>query len=166
MTSIKETLEELEKKVNQMDSPVQKKKFRLPFNKKVGNKARKKGKVTVQIIKENGNVTFEKYQIQDQTIIHDLIPRLAGAGYITYYKKNPLIILPEWSVKPYSPAEQYEKSLTDGSNTAGYKLLLNEMKLDAAGLVKKNKMFGSWWLWLVGLAIAGFVIYVIATGGL
>jgi len=154
LKEIKQLLEQQEKK--------KEKKFRLPFFSKVGKGQRKKNYVTIQRINENGDVTFKKVQIDEQTFMEEGIPRLAASGYVLRFKKNPLIILPSWSVEPFSPMEHYEKSLLKGSNSVGYRLLLNKMKLENEG--KKKKM-GNILPWIIGIVILGIVAYAFISGG-
>jgi hypothetical protein len=162
ITDIEKRIDKLEESLNDKEK-FKEKKFKFPFGKKVGRGQKKKNFVTVLVINENGNYNFKKYQIIDQTFIHDLIPRLAGAGYVIFDKKgNPLIILPNWSVNPFSPLEHYNKSLIDGSNTAGYKLLMAKMQKET---VNSKKPVGKIVPWIIGIGLAGIVIYAILTGG-
>lgn len=133
-----------------------------PFGKKVGKSQKKRNFVSVMILHENGNVDWKKYQIEDQTIMHDSIPRLAGAGYVMYHKKNPMLILPNWSVEPISTLEYYNKSLINGNNTAGYKILMNKML--KSQVTDKPKM-GGWVKWVAGLALVGIIAYAFISGG-
>ena len=94
LTQIKNFLKEKKEKEDEKKG----KKFRLPFGKKVGRSQAKRNYVTVMKIQENGNVVFTKKQIEDQTFMEDNIPRLASTDFVLRYKKNPLIILPSWSV--------------------------------------------------------------------
>ena len=139
------------------------KKFKFPFGKKVGRSQKTKNFATILILNENGNYNFKKYKIQDQTILHDMIPRLATSGHVMFDKKgNPLIILPNWSVEPFSPLEHYQRSLINGSNTNGYKILL--AKMIATGVTDKKKI-GSWVYWVVGIGLAGLIGYALISGG-
>lgn len=158
---IQEDVAEL-KELLKKETEIKEKKFKFPFGKKVTKAQKKKGFVTVQTISENANVDFKKYKIENQTITHDLIPRLATAGHVLQYNNNPLIILPEWSVKPISPLDLYISSLNDGSNTKGYKILMDAMYRNK--VTEKPKM-GGWVKWVVGLLLAGIIIYAIMTGG-
>jgi len=142
---------------------IKEKKWKFPFGKKVGAGQKRKNFVTTLILNENGNYEFKKYIITDQTIVHDLIPRLASAGYVMFDKRgNPLVILPNWSVQPFSPLEHYNKSLIDGSNVNGYKLLMAKMQKEQ---IKPTTQISGWVKWVVGLVIAGIIIYAIFTGG-
>ena len=139
------------------------KKFRFPFGKKVGRGQRKKNFVTVLLLSENGTYDFKKYKIEDQTILHDTIPRIASAGHVMFDKKgNPLIILPSWSLEPFSPLAHYQQSLIGGENTTGYKLLMAKMLKEQVG--SKAKISGAV-KWIVGLIIAAIIGYALLTGG-
>ena len=158
---LKEDVEKLKAKSEEQDQG-KAKKFRLPFGKKVSKSQRKKNYVTVLLINENSSIDFKKYQIEDQTITHDLIPRLATAGYVLNWKSNPFLILPNWSVEPFSPLEHYNKSLEKGSNTVGYRIILARMK--SAVLSSATKMGGAV-KWIIGIVLAGIIIYAIMSSG-
>jgi len=138
-----------------------KKKFRLPFGKKVGKSQRKKNYVTVMKINENGSINFQKRQIKEQTFMEDGIPRLGSPNYVLRWKKNPMVILPSWSVKPYSPSEEHEKSLNDGSNTKGYKILMAKMQSE---IIKPTKQMSGIIKWILGLGLLAVIGYAFLTG--
>lgn len=158
---LQEELKEIKDLLKEEKKP-KRKKFRIPFGKKVGKSQAKKNYVTVIKINENGNLDFKKLQIDEQTIMEEGIPRLAATDYVLRYKKNPVIILPSWSVKPYSPSEQYEKSLNDGSNTKGYSILMAKMLKEQ---VNPKKQIGGMIKWILGLVVAGIIGYALITGG-
>ena len=144
------------------DDKVKEKKFKFPFTAKVSPARAKKNWITVIKVNENGNCNIIKKQIDEQTIMEDKIPRLASSQYVLHYKKNPLIILPSWSVEPYSPAERYKDSLNDGSNTAGYQILLNKMLKETVSDKKPIPNMLKWGIGLIVLAVIGYAIF---TGG-
>jgi len=146
-----------------VEQKIKEKKFRFPFGKKVGRSQKKKNYVTTLIINENGNYMFKKYQIEDQTLMHDFIPRIANSGYCMFDKKgNPLIILPNWSVEPFSPLEHYQASLEDGRNTNGYKLLMARMEQSK---IDGKKKMGKYLPWIIGIGLAAIIAYAIFSGG-
>ena len=77
---IKEDIQEIKELINNEEKEIKQKKFRFPFGKRVGGSQKKKNYVTVLILNENGIYEFKKYQILEQSIIHDTVPRLATAG--------------------------------------------------------------------------------------
>ena len=162
MGELQNELREIKELLKEEKTKPKSKKFRLPWSAKVGANKAKKNWITIMKVYENGQVTFDREQIEDQTVMVDGIPRLAASGYTLRYKKNPLIIIPSWSVEPFSPQEHYKNSLLNGSNSAGYKLLLNAMK--KAGVETKKKM-GGWGMWIAGLALLAVIGYALFTGG-
>lgn len=144
-----------------VDKSKKTKKFRYPLGKKVGKAQKKKNYVTLFKINENGTGVIKKVQIKEQTFIEEGVPRLAAAGYVTYVKKNPWIILPSWSVKPFSAMENYEESLKDGSNKVGFRLLMNIMQLEG---ISSKKQMGGMLKWILGIGLAIVIAYAFLTG--
>jgi len=176
LSEMKDEVSALVKLIQAQETAKNTKKFRLPFGKKVGKAQKKKNYVTAVILNENGNVQFTKYKIEDQTIVHDLIPRLATSGHVMYYKGNPMLFLPNWSVKPISPLdstdeqllkpissiENLKESLTDGSNVIGYKILMAKM---VQGAVNAKPKIGGIVKWIVGFGLIAIIGYAFMTGG-
>ena len=120
------------------DTKVKKpKKFKLPFRARINKRKAKDNWITVVRINENKGVDFTKERIVDETIMVNDVPRLATGEDVLNYKGKPLMIIPSWSVKPFSPSADYHRSMKDGSNTAGYSLLLARMKMGAISNKKK-----------------------------
>ena len=160
--AINDRLEKIEELLIKKDG-VQEKKFIYPWGKKVSRGQRRNNYVTVIILNENGTIDFKKYQINQQTIMHELIPRLATAAHVMHDKKgNPVIILPAWSVDPLSPKQHFEKSLENGTNIKGFQIIMNIMKSEA---VSAKKSMGSLVKWGLGLLVGGIIIYAVITGG-
>jgi len=160
---IQEDIKELKDLLIKQEEVKGKKKWKFPWGKKVGKGQMKKNYVTVLLLMENGVYDFKKYNIEDQTITHDLIPRLATTGHVMHDKEgNPMIILPNWSVEPFSPLEHSQKSLINGTNTNGYKILIAKMKAEA---VSSKKEIGGIFKWIIGLGLAALIGYALITGG-
>ncbi len=159
---IKEDLEEIKDVILTEKAGIKEKKFRFPFGKKVSRSQRKKNYIIVLLLMENGTYDFKKYQVQDQTIVHKVIPRLATAGHVMFNKKGqPLIVLPEWSVDPLSPKKHFDKSLENGTNTKGFAILMSKMKSEQ---VNAKKSMGNIFKWIGGLAFAAIIGYAFLTG--
>lgn len=137
------------------------KKFRLPFGKKVGKAQKKKNYITIMKINENGVVNFRKTQISNQTFMEDKIPRLGTADYMLQYKNSPLVILPSWSLKPFSPVDSFKKSLDDGSNIKGYKILLDRMNSEQT---KPKREMGGLIKWVLGIGLIAIIGYAFLMG--
>lgn len=162
--SLKEDIDELKKYVIEAKTKsVTEKKFRLPFGKKVGKGQRKRNFITVLLINENSSYEFKKYQIEDQTVTHNLIPRLATSGHVLFDKKgNPLLILPNWGVEPFSPLQHFKDSLDNGSNIKGYAILMAKMLQEQVGSKPK---IGNLMKWILGLGFVGIIAYAFISGG-
>lgn len=135
--------------------------FKLPFMSRVGKGAAKKNFATVMVISENRNVDFKKMQIIDQTIMLNGVPRLAAGEFVLNFKNKPLIVIPEWSVQPLSPSENFKNSLINGSNSAGYRLLMARMQTEA---IKLGKKIGGWGISIGVLVIGGIIAWALIKG--
>jgi hypothetical protein len=159
--------DKLDKIANMLSEKEKPKKFKLPFGARVSNGQAKKGYVGVLRINENGVISPSKELIKEQTIMVDDVPRLATPDYVLRWKVGfktfPVVILPSWSVKPFSPSEDFARSMNDGSNTKGYKLILNRMKLSIVENAKKGLgKLG----WIFGAVVIGIIAYALISGGL
>lgn len=159
-----EDINELKELLKSKDqTKVVEKKWKFPFGKKVGAGQKKKNFVTTLALYENGTYEFKKYKIEDQTIIHEMIPRLATAGHVMFDTKgNPLVILPNWSLEPFSPLEHQKQSMINGNNTNGFKVLMARMEKEQ---IKPSGSMGGWVKWVVGLGLAAIIGYALISGG-
>jgi len=166
MGDLKEELKEIKDLIQDDKERKRHRKFRLPIGARVGKNKASKGYVGIWKINENGFITASKQPIQEQTTMVDGVPRLATPEYVLKFKKGfrtyPLIIQPSWSVEPFSPIKNYEQSMLNGSNTKGYKLLMNRMKTE---IVSAKKQVGGIIKWIIGLGLVGIILYAIFTSG-
>lgn len=164
--SLKDELRELKELIKDDKEKKKEKTPRLSFKARAGKNQQSKGYVGVWKINENGFITPSKQKIEEQTIMVDGIPRLVPPEYVLRYKQGfktfPLIILPSWSVEPFNPTKSYEQSMLSGSNTKGYKILMNKMKSET---ISAGKKVGGMIKWIIGLGLAGIIIYAILTSG-
>ena len=158
--SLREEIELMRKTISGEKEKKKEKKFKIPFRAKLNNQKLKKNWVTYLYVKDNGDVDFRKEQIVDQTTMLDGSPRIATSDTILRYKGKPLIIQPSWSVKPFSPVDNYNETEKQNLNSKGYRLLMIRMQQEAI----KAKMKLNWLLILGGLVIAGIVIYALFFG--
>jgi len=164
MTEDKTRMDRIEEKLDEIIEGGGKKKikkFNIPIKARLGARRLKDNYAIVIKINENNQLDFIKEKIIEQTIMVDSIPRLASGKYVMNYKNKPVIIVPSWSVKPFSPSESYQESLKDGSNAAGYRLLMNRMQGEA---IKLGKKIGGWGIGIGGIIIAGIVAYSLISG--
>jgi len=161
---LNEQLSEINKELKELREQKDTKKpkpFKIPFMKRTRGRDRKKNFVTVLKVNENGHGEWIKLPVQEQTVLLDEAPRLATPEYIVNVKRNPIMVIPSWSTTPINFKENHVNSLTDGSNIAGYQLLLNRMKL--SGITTKKGM-NPIVLWIIGGIVVLGVGYALITG--
>jgi hypothetical protein len=156
--NLKEKMNAIDEKLDTLLSTKDKKKiFKLPSKAKLGKSKVNKNWVTVCKINENRAVDFSREPITDQTIVVDGVPRLATGEDILNYKGKPMLILPSWNVKPFSPSENFEQSIRDKTNTQGMALLLARMKAGAIDFKKKMNI----WLIVGVMAVIGIILFMV-----
>lgn len=160
--------EKLDKVLEKFEQMSEKKQFKLPWGIRTSKRKFRKNYAIVQLIRTNGGVTFKMVQIEDNTIkigenIYD-----ASADNILKYKKYPMLIIPEWNIKPvspkseeleikpFSPRENFKQAVEDGTLTAAEKLILTTMKMEA--IKPKMQISGKTILIIIGFLIAGYFV--------
>lgn len=113
----------------------------------------KKGYAYILYINENRAIEPMKVQIQEGTTDIEGIPRIATTDFNLTYKGKPALIQPSWSVKPFSPIENYQETVKEQMTSAGYKLLLN--RIEQGEIKPKKKISGAL---IFGLVIAAIVV--------
>ena len=107
--------------------------FKLPLGIRFFSKSKikKKNYCVVMVIKTNSRMDIKLLPIEDDTISYNEQIYSATANFIMHYKKFPVIILPEWNSLPFSPADNYDEAKKAKTLTAGQKLIMTKMKLEA-----------------------------------
>lgn len=139
------------------------KKFRLPWNAKVGKQKLKKGFATFAYIHENREVEFFKTQIDEGAMRKNDNFHVATARYGLTYKGKPLFIIPSWSTEPFCPDEHLSESEEKERTTMGQRYVFNKMKMD---IIKDKKSGLSLWWILGGLAALAVLAFVASKGQL
>lgn len=157
-TNLKEKMSKIDEKLDVLlESKDKKKMFKLPSKAKLSKTKVNKNWVTICKVNENRSVDFTREPITDQTIVVDGVPRLATGEDVLNYKGKPMLILPSWNVKPFSPSENFEQSIKDKTNTQGMALLLARMKAGAIDFKKKMNI----WLIVGIMAIIGVILFMV-----
>lgn len=145
------------------------KKFSLPWGIKLFSKGKlKKNYAIVQILRTNGSVEFKFVQIEDNTIKIGDVYHEATADYIMRYKKYPLIVLPEWNIRPikkgseemevqpFKARENIKEAIDKGQLSSAEKFILYAIKMD---LVKgKNKVNWMTVLLIGAILVGGYLL--------
>ena len=155
---LKEEMKNISEKLDELTANGKVRKVRVP---KLSRGKLKNNWAVVCFINENKEVTFFKKQIEEGTIMHKDTPYLATANYMLTHKKQPMLIIPAWSVEPFSPQKSIEDAERDKSLSIGYRYLYNRMK---NALITQKKSIST-------IAIIGGIVVIIgliflATGGM
>lgn len=167
-TKIEPTVKDmLNKLIEQNEALAREKKvswWKLPWKAKLSKMKISKGYSIVIIIKNSGELEFQKLQNTDGTVKVDGIPRVATIDYKLHYKGKPVYIIPEWSIKAFSPVDNYADTVQEKMNVSGRKLVLAKLMTEQ---IKEQKKPGSLIGWIIlGAAILGVGYYLMKGGSL
>jgi len=165
--------EQLDYIADKLDESKKKKKFKMPLNVRMSKgKFKKKNFAIVQTIKTNGSVNFKVLEIKDNTIQVGDVYHDASADYVLRYGNYPLLIIPEWNIKPlasgeetkepFSPKENLKEAIKDGSLTSTEKFILARLKMDMI----KPKMQMNFKIILIIIAVGIGVLVVLNQMGI
>ena len=120
-------------------------------------KTKRNNYAVVQTVRTNGSVRFKMMKIEDDTIKIGENFYSASADNVLKYKRYPLLIIPEWNIQPFSPANNFKQAAKDGTLVAAEKLILTKMKQEAI----KNKFSMNWKIILVVLGLGAGLLYLL-----
>lgn len=127
---------------------------------RIGRSQVKKNYVQIFYINDNREIAGKKVPIEEATAMLEGIPRLATTDYMLSYNGKPALIIPAWSVKPFSPVDSYEDAVKEKMTTAGYKLLLNRIE---QGEIKGKKTLSGKVIFF-GIAALLVIGYLVLSG--
>jgi hypothetical protein len=161
--NLKDEIKRLKEKIDKGETKEdKKKKFKIPFKARVKMRELKKNYITVLHLNNNHTGYFIKVPIDESSTMINGIPRIATTEEIIYIDgKTPLIIQPEWSVKPISISDSYEDTVRQQLTSEGFSVLLNRMKKEA--IIAKKKLSG--WLIFLLIAVIGVIAFFLLGGG-
>jgi hypothetical protein len=149
VSDIHETFEEAKKK-----------KIKLPRKARVKKRRMKKGWVGTLIIDENRNIKGERVKLKDSCFNEKDGTYHASNGEELFWfdGKYPVLIQPTWRINPLN----IKKDMPEDNETYGQKYIKARMLAD---VIKVKAKGSSALLWIIGLAIAGYLGYSLITGG-
>jgi hypothetical protein len=156
--TIREMLESIEKQNEILIEKKEVKEFKLPLLSRVFNFQAKRGYATIIIIRHNGVLDFRKVKISDGVVQIDGFPRISTIDYKLTHKGKPVFIIPEWSIKPFSPVENYEDSIKEKMNMVGRRTILS--KLEGEKIVLKTPLGSKGWIILIIAVIAAGYYFI------
>lgn len=164
-------LGDMEKTLNELAfvKDKKKKKFELPFSIRRGSKQKlQQGYCLTFLIRLNGELTIHFYPIEHNCV---RIPfnntyHVVTPNEIIRWKKYPVIILPEWSMRPLDPGEHFRQAKENNELSITEKVLMDLMKQFQAGTLKSKLMGGKMILFVMIAVAAGlYFLSQIITGG-
>lgn len=150
-------------KVNEIYSVLKdsnKKQIKMPRKAKIKGMRNKKGWKGVIYIDENGTIRGEKEKLDDSVFREKRSIRYHatdGSETLFWEGKYPVILQPTWRKNPIN----IRKEFGEKNQTYGQKYIMARMLAD----VIKIKSKGAGLLWIIGLAIGGYLLYSMFTGG-
>jgi hypothetical protein len=134
--------------------------WRIPiltrFKSNVGKKRIEKGWATIILIRSNRNLAFLRAQVKDGMAIIDGFPRICTSDHTLFFKRKPFYIIPEWSLKPFSPEDNYAQTERDKMNIAGRRAVL--ATLETEKIKTKKDLGGIIWI-VLGVIVCGGAYY-------
>ncbi len=146
------------------------KKFKVPLKHRIFKRQFSKDNYALVIwIRQNGSIDIKKVRIKDNTIKVGDVYYDASASYVLRYKNYPVIIQPEWNIKPvgsetqpWKPQENIKKAINNGTLSSAEKFILHAIKMDLV----KGKPKLNWGVILLILAVLGGGYLLISSLGL
>jgi len=167
---LKEKIDKLFDKLDERN-PEKIKNIKIPRKAKIKKRKLKKGWVGILKIDENGNITGERQKVIDGTIkTNDGTYHSTDGREILHWEgKYPVIIQPNWRKNPLNVRQIATKVKDKDGNvkyvlheTHGQKLIMARMITDT---IKIKKEGAKALIWIIGVAVAGYILYSLITGG-
>lgn len=164
--SLKDTLAEVAKNLEELKEQKKVKKWNLPFTARIGmgKKKKRQGYVVFMNIGTNKAATFIKAPVVDGVALVNNVPHVVEPEDILLWKnKIPIVIQPQWSERPFSAKDHFIKTNEAGQNTAGWEYIINFI-LKTQIQAKKSVPMGL--IIFAVIALIGLGWYLIKSGAL
>jgi len=137
--------------------------FRVPRKVSAGAKRKiKQNQILVMFLSASGNLMPQWCKIEDEMVYirkNDTWHQATNEYLMNFMGKYPTMLLPEWSMKPYSPREAKKEAEDRGEDISVQKFLIKIMKMTQAELKKKGFGGGSPIIWYI---IGGVILIYMA----
>ena len=163
--SLKETLAEISSHLSELKKEKKVKTWSLPFSKRnLSSKKKRQGYVVFMNIGENKSITFIKAPIEDGVAIVNGIPHVVEPEDILFWKnKLPIVIQPQWSVKPFSSKDHFKEAINSGHGTVGWEYIMNYIYKTQ---IKLKKQMSVGLMIFLGVVVIGGGYYLLKSGAL
>ena len=154
-TSLKETLKNINNRLEDLTEKKKVKKFKLPFGARLTSNRVKQNWVGICYIMENKAVRFLKAPIDENVVMIDNIPHVVNSDEILIYKNKPFLIVTSWSIRPFSPRKEILVAKDSGDSTLGWEYIMNYLKKNQIKSIKNIGVMA----WIIGLVVLGGIVY-------
>jgi hypothetical protein len=137
-----------------------KKEFKLPFGVQFGAKPKlKRNFALVVYLRTNGRIKFMLLPIRDEKVYVRETDKFheVTAGDTFYFKNYPVVIIPEWSLKPFSPREHFDTTVKEKALASPQRVLINAME---SSQIKTRGGLGGKAIFIIGV-IGVVALYII-----
>ena len=164
--SLKETLADVAKKLDDLSQEKKVKKWSLPFTARIGmgKKKKRKGYVVFMNVGLNKAVTFIKAPVTENVAMVNGVPHVVEPDDILIWKnKIPIVIQPQFAERPFSARRYFDETTKNGQTTEGWRYIMNYIL--NTQITEKKKFSGG--LIIIGvIALIGLGYYLIKSGAL
>ena len=124
-------LDKLIKAFESEEREEEKRRFKIPLRLRLQKMLfTRKKYLLIMLIRSNESVLFKKVAPEDNTYkVGDTIYD-ASADYVLRYKRYPLIIQPEWTMKPFSTKDNFKEAVEEGTLTSTEKVIIARIEKD------------------------------------
>lgn len=162
VVTLQENLKSIHSKLDELSEKKEIEKADVPWYKRLTKGQAKKNWVLVCYISENKGINFIKAQIDEGVILINGIPHTVSSDEIMMYKNKPFIIVPSWSIKPFSAHQNLMETKEAGNSSLGWEYIMNYMKKTEIKAIKNAGMI----MWIIlGIVVIGGAYYFIQRGG-
>ena len=163
--SLKETLQNINSKLGELveKKGIQETSFwsKWFFWRNVSKGQIKRNWVNIIYISDNKNLRILKAPIDENVIMIDNIPHTVNSADVMLHKGKPTIIVPSWSIKPFSPEQNVRETKDGGNLSLGWEWIMNYLKKTE---IKAIKNIGIMMWIIVGALVIGGGYYAIKSG--
>lgn len=159
--SLREEIKKLNENLSESIAKKETKKFKFPMRGRLNKKRVKTGWASICYINENKGVNFMRVPIKESTVLINGIPYLATPEHILNYNNKPFLIVPSWTVEPFSPSKNLDEAQLQNRLAIGNKLILNTLKSEQIQTKPKFDIR----IILIILAVIIAAVYFLNRGG-
>jgi len=141
------------------DTKGKKKELKLPYKVRAAmKKSANKRKIIIELLRTDRGIDFTLGEIKYGIIFVNGQAHQATIDFVYYYRKTPVLVIPEWSLTPIGTKDYYD-AVKEGKTIEPQTIILRAMEAAQMQMLK-GKMSGKTLLYvLIGAAILAYVLF-------